>query len=134
MESVSLAAGLVPLAVNIVHMSSAIQGRIRDYKLASDDIQLVIEKTILIGDICFRLDIDPDNAKQHDIEPLGRALKMCFESVSGVHKDLDRVTKISEGRKRSIKYVFSKPDIEKSLCKLNESISMLNTCLCWSVW
>lgn len=133
MEPVSLAVGLVPLAMNIVQMSSAIRGHISDYKAAPRNIQSIVDKTTLIGRICARLEVDLKSpTPHHEVAILEQALKACHVNVSAVHDELGEVK--AHGRRKSLQYLFKKADIERSLFNLNDSIHMLNTCISMSTW
>lgn len=136
MEPVSLAVGVVPLAMNIVQMSSAIRETVSTYKSAPSDIQGIVDKTTLIGDICERLDLElflSARKPRHQVEMLERALRMCCSSVASVEKDIEKITKSTNTRRQSLKYLIGKSNVEKSLYNLNDSINMLNTCISMSL-
>lgn len=136
MEPVSLAVGVVPLAMNIVQMSSAIREKVSTYKSAPADIQSIVDKTTLIGHICERLDLEvvlTAPKPRYQVDMLERALRMCCSSVSSVEKDAEKITKSGNVRRQSLNYLLGKANIEKSLYNLNDSINMLNTCINLSV-
>lgn len=132
MEPVSLAVGILPLAMNIVQMSSAIKEKISTYRSAPEDIQSIVDKTTLIGLVCERLNIElilGGPRPRYQVEMLERALRMCYSSISSVDKSINKVMKSGSSRNQSLSYLLSKSDIEKSLYNLNDSINMLNTCV-----
>ena len=136
MEPVSLAVGVVPLALNIVQMSSAIREKASTYKSASAEIQAIVEKTTFIGRICEHLDVTmvlSAPRPRFQIDMLDQALRMCCKSVANVQTDIESITKPDSSRKRSLNYVLGKSNIEKSLYSLNDSINMLNTCMSFSL-
>lgn len=131
MEPVSLAVGLVPLTMNIVQMSSAIRGHVSDYKSAPAEIQSIVDKTSLIGQVCSRLEVDLKAQNQrHEVNILEQALKTCHSNVHKVHEELGKIS--AQGRKKTLQYLFKKADIDRSLYSLNDSINMLNTCISMS--
>lgn len=132
MEPVSLAVGVVPLALHIVQMTSAIREKVSTYKSASAEIQAIVEKTTFIGRICEHLDVAmilSAPRPRFQIDMLDQALRMCCKSVANVQKDVDSIPKSDSSRKRSLSYVLGKANIDKSLYSLNDSINMLNTCM-----
>lgn len=130
MEPVSLAIGVVPLVTNIITTTKLIREKVAIYNATTTDIRAIIDRTTLVGHICERLKIDLDSPKpRHDVEILGQALDMCHCSVGAIYKDLDRILRGTSERKRGMRYLFSKADIDRSLHGLNEAINMLNVCI-----
>lgn len=130
MDPASLAIGVLPLVINIAEAASAVRHKRSDYKSAPADIQNILDKTELIGRVCSRLAIDLRSpTSRYETSIIEQALQKCYSSVSKVHGDLEMVSRHKQGRRRSMQYVFSKVHIDRSLSDLNDSISMLNTCI-----
>jgi hypothetical protein len=132
MEPVSLAVGVVPLALNIVQLSSTIREHIALFKSAPDDIKAIIEKTDMIGDICRSLELnipDCDSAKpsllSDDSKRLLELLDQCYASIKNVHDSLKKVMDKGQKRKVATQYLFNKSKIDKAERDLDKSLSML---------
>lgn len=126
MEPVSLAIGVVPLAITIIKLSSTIRDKVSIYKSADSDIETIIEKLDFVVGICQHLEETQDPLNDRQPPRLrDRALSMCYASIASIDLELDKVAQKTDGRKKKIEWLLRKSTFEKLLAVLNESIDML---------
>lgn len=134
MEPVSLAVSIVPLAYNIIEMSSMFRDKVATYKSAEAGIQSIVDRMSLLIEICKHLQDDSNLLQGHTGAGIrDRALGMCYSSVSSIEKELKKVVDKGKGRRQNWEWTLRKSSIDKLSHGLNDSIDMLNAYMGWSV-
>lgn len=146
MEPVSLAVGVVPLAMNIVQMIASIREKVSTYKSAHKEIKAILDKTARISLICRSLEVDLDGYDSNTRPLPGSGLKClreiladCYSSVTNVHETLSKI--VTDGPRNKVllnpvstQYLMKKGKIDKCLTDLDSSLSMLDLYMASSTW